>query len=48
MCAMNRFIQAHGFGGRPVQEAIDEGGNDRFKEVPWKAVSAGIRGKELR
>ena len=47
MCAMNGFIQAHGFGRRPAQEAIDEGGNGRFKAEPRKAVSAGIRGKEL-
>ena len=54
MCAMNGFIQAHGFGGwpcgrfQPVKGAIDEGGNGRFKGEPRKVVSAGIRGKELK
>ena len=48
MCAMNGFIQAHGFGRRPVKEAIGEGGNGRFNGEPRKAVLAGIRGKELR
>ena len=53
MCARNGFIQAHGFGGRPdgrlrpVRGAIDEGDIGRYEEGPRKAVSAGIRGKEL-
>ena len=32
---------------QPVKGAIDEGGNGRFKGEPQKAVSAGIKGKEL-
>ena len=54
MCARNGFIQAHGFGGppvgrfRPVRGAIDEGDIGRYEGEPRKAVSAGIRGKELR
>ena len=53
MCARNGFIQAHGFGGRPagrlrpVRGAIDEGDIGRYEGEPRKAVSAGIRGKEL-
>ena len=53
MCAMNGFIQAHGFGGRPgsrfqpVKGAIDEGDSGQFKGEPRKAVLAGIRWKEL-
>ena len=53
MCARNGFIQAHGFGGRPdgrlrpVRGAIGEGDIGRYEGKPRKAVSAGIRGKEL-
>ncbi len=32
---------------RPVRGAIDEGDIGRYEEGPRKAVSAGIRGKEL-
>ena len=43
----------HGFGGwpggrfRPVRGAIDEGDIGRQEGEPRKAVSSGIRGKEL-
>ena len=52
MCARNGCIQAHGFCGRPggrfrpVRGAIDEGDIGRYEGEPWKAFSAGIRGKE--
>ena len=51
--AMNGFIQAHGFGGRPggrfrpVRGSIDEANIGRYEGEPQKVVSVGIRGKEL-
>ena len=42
MCAINGFIHAHGFGGRPV------GRLQPVKGEPRKAVTDGLRGKELK
>ena len=54
LCAQGMDLsRQHGFGGppvgrfRPVKRAIDEGDIGRQEGEPRKAVSAGIRGKEL-